>query len=208
MQENIIANFGGAVLAGGQSKRMGFDKALLEIDGEPLIGRVVRAFNEAGVIDFRIVGGNGAVFTALGYQCLSDEYPGEGPLGGIITALKHFKSQGKTHVLIVACDLPHISKNFITEMILKSTEEPKSILVPVVEERLQWMHAIWPTDVLPNLLNSFSNSIRAPWRATKDLKILTIEGADPQVLFDVDEPDDLTMILESTAFRKDDLTES
>ena len=55
MQENIIANFGGAVLAGGQSKRMGFDKALLEIDGEPLIGRVVRAFNEAGEIKLRIV---------------------------------------------------------------------------------------------------------------------------------------------------------
>ena len=34
------------------------------------------------------------------------------------------------------------------------------------------------------------------------------EGVDPQVLFDVDEPEDLTTILESTAFRKDDLTES
>ena len=111
MEENFAANFGGAILAGGQSERMGFNKALLEIDGEPLIAKVARVLNEAGVGNFQIVGGDSATFTSLGYSCLSDEYPGEGPLGGIITALNYFKSQGKKHVLIVACDLPNISKN-------------------------------------------------------------------------------------------------
>ena len=208
MEENFAANFGGAILAGGQSERMGFNKALLEIDGEPLIAKVARVLNEAGVGNFQIVGGDSATFTSLGYSCLSDEYPGEGPLGGIITALNYFKSQGKKHVLIVACDLPNISKNFINEMFLKSIEEPESILVPVVEEHLQWMHALWPTDVLPDLLKSFSSSNRAPWRATEDLQILKNEGADPHVLFDIDEPDDLTRILQSGAFWKEDSTES
>lgn len=208
MEENFAANFGGAILAGGQSERMGFNKALLEIDGEPLIAKVARVLNETGVGNFQIVGGDSATFTSLGYSCLSDEYPGEGPLGGIITALNYFKSQGKKHVLIVACDLPNISKNFINEMFLKSIEEPESILVPVVEEHLQWMHALWPTDVLPVLLKSFSSSNRAPWRATEDLQILKIEGADPHVLFDIDEPDDLTRILQSGAFWKEDSTES
>ena len=208
MEENFAANFGGAILAGGQSERMGFNKALLEIDGEPLIAKVARVLNEVVVGNFQIVGGDSATFTSLGYSCLSDEYPGEGPLGGIITALNYFKSQGKKHVLIVACDLPNISKNFINEMFLKSIEEPESILVPVVEEHLQWMHALWPTDVLPVLLKSFSSINRAPWRATEDLQIFKIEGADPHVLFDIDEPDDLTRILQSGAFWKEDSTES
>ena len=87
MEENFADNFGGAILAGGQSERMGFNKALLEIDGEPLIAKVARVLNEVVVGNFQIVGGDSATFTSLGYSCLSDEYPGEGPLGGIITAL-------------------------------------------------------------------------------------------------------------------------
>ncbi len=191
MEENFITGFGGAVLAGGQSKRMGFDKALLDINGKPLIAKVAQALNEAGLINLQIVGGNSKEFLSLGYECLPDEYPGEGPLGGIITALNHFRNEGKKHVMIVACDLPNISKNLIREMLLKSLREPKSIVVPVVEEHLQWMHALWPTDVLPTLLKSFSNSVRAPWRATKELQLLKIEGIDPKVLFDIDQPEDL-----------------
>jgi len=194
MEENLTANFGGAILAGGQSKRMGFDKAFLEINGEPLIAKVVRVFNEAGLSDCCIVGGDAKAFRSLGHICLPDMHPGEGPLGGIITALTSFMKQGKSHGMIVACDLPNISKDFITEMILMSIEEPKSIVVPVLEERLQWMHALWPIEVLPVLLKSFTGGIRAPWRATKDLQLLKIEGIDPKVLFDVDEPDDLNKI--------------
>ena len=81
-------------------------------------------------------------------------------------------------------------------MLLKSLREPKSIVVPVVEEHLQWMHALWPTDVLPTLLKSFSNSVRAPWRATKELQLLKIEGIDPKVLFDIDQPEDLKKVLD------------
>ena len=195
MDKNFITEFGGAVLAGGASKRMGFDKALLEINGEPLISKVADSLNRAGVMNLMIVGGDSEAFTLLGHDCLTDEYPGEGPLGGIITALNHFKNKGKKHVLIVACDLPNISEDLISKMIEHSIQEPKSIIVPLVEGHLQWMHVLWPTGVLPTLLKSFSNGVRAPWRASKDLPLLRVEEIDPQVLFDIDRPEDLTKVL-------------
>ena len=195
MDKDFITEFGGAVLAGGASKRMGFNKALVEINGEPLISKVANSLNRAGVVNLKIVGGESKAFTLLGHECLADEYPGEGPLGGIITALNHFNSEGKKHVLIVACDLPNISEDLIGKMIEHSLKEPKSIVIPLVDGHLQWMHVLWPTSVLPTLLRSFSNGERAPWKASKGLSLLRIEGIDPQILFDVDRPEDLTKVL-------------
>jgi molybdopterin-guanine dinucleotide biosynthesis protein A len=195
MGKNFSTNFGGAVLAGGESKRMGFDKALLEIDGKPLISRVVDSVNRAGITDLKIVGGDSDSFELLGYDYLTDDYPGEGPLGGIITALNYFKTHGKKHVLIVACDLPNISEILINQILEDSLMKPESIVLPVVEGHLQWMHALWPTAVLTTLLKSFSSGVRAPWRATEGLTLLKIEGVDPLVLFDVDQPEDLTKVL-------------
>lgn len=195
MDKNFITNFGGAVLAGGESKRMGFNKALIEVDGEPLISRVANSINRVGIADLKIVGGDSESFELLGYECLADEYPGEGPLGGIITALNYFKTQGKKHVLIVACDLPNISEILINQILEDSLTEPKSIVLPVVEGHLQWMHTLWPTTVLTTLLKSFLSGVRAPWRATEGLPLLKIEGVDPLVLFDVDQPEDLIKVL-------------
>jgi len=195
MEKKFIAEYSGAVLAGGASKRMGFNKALVEIKGEPLINKVTNSLNRAGLMNLKIVGGDSEAFTILGHECLTDEYPGEGPLGGIITALNHFNSEGKNHVLIVACDLPNISEDLISKMVEHSMAEPKSVVVPLVEGHLQWMHVLWPTSVLPTLLRSFSNGVRAPWKASKGLSLLRIEGIDPHVLFDIDRPEDLTKVL-------------
>jgi molybdopterin-guanine dinucleotide biosynthesis protein A len=195
MEKNFDTEFGGAVLAGGMSTRMGFNKALIEINGEPMISKIARSLNRAGLMNLKMVGGDSEAFTLLGHECLADEYPGEGPLGGIITALNYFKNRGKKHVLVVACDLPNISPDLISKMIENSMKEPKSVVVPLVEGHLQWMHVLWPTDVLPTLLKSFSNGLRAPWRASKDLPLLRIEGIDPQILFDLDRPEDLKQVL-------------
>lgn len=195
MTQNFITGLGGAILAGGSSKRMGFNKALIEINGEPLISRVASSINNAGLMDLRIVGGDCDAFEVLGHDCLSDEYPGEGPLGGIITALNHYRKKGKEHVLVVACDLPNISEKLIRTILEGSKQEPKSIVIPLVEGHLQWMHALWPTAVLPALLKSFSNGVRAPWRASIDLPLMRIEGIDPEILLDVDRPEDLTKVL-------------
>ena len=195
MAQNFITGIGGAVLAGGSSKRMGFNKALIEINGEPLISRIVTSINNAGLMDLRIVGGDCDAFAVLGHDCLPDEYPGEGPLGGIITALNHYKKKDKEHVLVVACDLPNISEKLIRTILEGSKQEPKSIVIPLVEGHLQWMHALWPTAVLPALLKSFSNGVRAPWRASTELPLLRIEGIDPEILLDVDRPEDLIKVL-------------
>jgi molybdenum cofactor guanylyltransferase len=96
----------GFVLAGGQSRRMGRDKALLPYRGGPLIAHV------AGIVE-KVLGDSGHMaivgepdrYRYLDYRVLADLFPGCGPLGGIVTALSLQESDWN---LVVACDMPNL----------------------------------------------------------------------------------------------------
>ncbi len=79
----------GAVLAGGESSRMGTDKAFIAVHGEPMVLRAVRALQNAGAQTTVVVGGDTPRFKAMGLTTLADDHPGEGPLGAVLTALRN-----------------------------------------------------------------------------------------------------------------------
>lgn len=91
----------GAVLAGGQSRRFGSDKALAELDDRPLIAHAAAAL-EPHVDAVAICG------RAFGsYVALADRpAPGLGPLGGLAAALRHAADNGFDTVLSIGCDVP------------------------------------------------------------------------------------------------------
>ncbi|HLM64354.1 MAG TPA: molybdenum cofactor guanylyltransferase [Acidimicrobiales bacterium] len=80
--------FGAAVLCGGASRRMGQDKAFLVVEGEAMVVRVARALRGAGAGEVVAVGGDAAGLRGLGLAHLPDDHPGDGPLGGVLTALR------------------------------------------------------------------------------------------------------------------------
>lgn len=89
----------GAVLAGGQSRRFGSDKALALLGGKPLIAHVIEALS--GQTDAVIVCGR----EGIGGVADRPE-PGLGPLGGINAALHHAAAHGFDAVLTAPCDTP------------------------------------------------------------------------------------------------------
>lgn len=81
----------GAVLTGGASRRMGRAKADIEVDGIAMATRVADAMVAAGALDVARIGDE-----------IADHHPGEGPLGGVLTAL----SWSDEPITVVApCDL-------------------------------------------------------------------------------------------------------
>ena len=98
-----------AILAGGKSSRMGTNKALLKIDGETLIERMINIVNSC-TEKLMIITNNPEEFSFLNVETFQDVIKGAGPLGGIYTALKHCQS---THCLVIACDLPFLSKELL-----------------------------------------------------------------------------------------------
>lgn len=101
----------GVVLAGGQSSRMGRDKALIELDGITLLDRAIELLRpHAKEI---LVIGDPEKYTPEHATVLPDDLPGKGPLGGLVTALKHARY---VRILVLACDLPNISDRLLIHL--------------------------------------------------------------------------------------------
>jgi molybdopterin-guanine dinucleotide biosynthesis protein A len=95
----------GIILAGGQSRRMGRDKAWIELDGVPLVVRVlarIRGLTD----DVVIVTNDPAPFERLGTRLVGDEIPGAGPLAGIAAGLEAVRH---AYAVVVACDMPFLN---------------------------------------------------------------------------------------------------
>jgi molybdenum cofactor guanylyltransferase len=96
-----------AVLAGGRSRRMGQDKALLPLTagGPPMLALVLERLRQVAA-DVIIVSERRAGYDAFGAPVVPDDFPDAGALGGIATALRH---AAHDHCLVVACDMPFLS---------------------------------------------------------------------------------------------------
>lgn len=97
-----IHEAGGFVLAGGQSTRMGRDKALLMLDGETLVARAVRSLATA-CNQVRIAGGGQQLREFA--EVVPDSRPGCGPLGGIVAGLEATEMAVN---LFLAVDVPFV----------------------------------------------------------------------------------------------------
>ena len=168
---------------------MGRDKAFLEVRGHPMVAAiagVLEAVVGPGVV---VVGGDEPRIRDLGLLRIPDLHPGAGPLGGILTALGHFRELCD-HVVVLSCDLPGASASSVRTLADAAGQAP-GILVPVLEGRRQWMHACWPVAALPALEAAFATGERAPHRALGGLSVVEVVGLDPASLRDANRPGDL-----------------
>jgi molybdopterin-guanine dinucleotide biosynthesis protein A len=102
----------GAVLTGGSSTRMGADKAMVEVDGVAMAARVANALRAAGCAPVALVGGDLETLGRLGETVIADAYPGAGPVGGIITAIRTLGGRADG-VVIASCDLAFLGSEHV-----------------------------------------------------------------------------------------------
>lgn len=96
---------GAVILCGGQSRRMGTCKALLTVEGEPVLHRLA---GELSFFEERLLSANDASLgTGLSWTAVEDRFPGLGPGAGLHAALLAAKKEA---LLCVPCDLPTFSE--------------------------------------------------------------------------------------------------
>ncbi len=187
-----MTGFAGAVLCGGASRRMGRDKALLPVGGRALALRVADALRDAGAGAVTAVGGDLAALAALGLPTVADRAPGEGPLGGILTALAE-AAAGQPVVLVAACDLVAPDAAALSATVAALAADPAGdVAVPTVDGRRQWMHAAWRTGTAGPLAAAFAAGERAVHAAVAAGALRVVDVAvDPAAVADADTPAEL-----------------
>ena len=119
---------GAIILAGGESRRMGSDKAALLWKGAPLIEQVIKALQPFEV-PLLVVNRNENSRDYSGARSVSDLFPGTGPVGGILTGLK---SCGEGWHIVVACDMPFLKRE-VFDLLLSEADCDFDAVVPVHE---------------------------------------------------------------------------
>ncbi len=172
----------GAVLCGGASRRMGVDKATVEIDGVAMARRVADALVGARCSPVVAIGGDSVELSRLGLELVEDEFAGEGPLGGILTAL----SVGSP-AAVVACDLPGLRSATVEKLIAALGKHDAAI---AYSGRAEPLCAVWAYRAASGLRAHFQSGERAVHRAIDGLDIVwvTVSAAE---LRNVNTPDDL-----------------
>lgn len=185
----------GVVLTGGASRRMGRDKATLEVDGIAMARRVANALSAVSCTPILAVGGDSDRLRSLALPVLADRWPGEGPLGAIITALEHLCGPGFEKkldgVVIAACDLPWLGVVTLSELVQTSLQHPESDVVVASTDRLEPLCAVWHRSALPIISMCFDAGERAVHAVLSQLVVLTC-AVDPRSLVNVNGPDDLS----------------
>jgi molybdopterin-guanine dinucleotide biosynthesis protein A len=168
---------------------MGRDKALLEIGGRALAAVVGDALRAAGADPVLAIGGDGAALAGLGLEAVPDEHLGEGPLGGVLTALRRAPTE---LVAVLACDLPGARAEAVSAVVAALAARPDAdVALPVVNGRLALVHAAWRSAAEVAVAASFAGGERSLAGAVAGLRVVEVAGLDRAWLADVDVPADL-----------------
>jgi molybdopterin-guanine dinucleotide biosynthesis protein A len=146
----------GFIQAGGRSSRMRTDKAWVEIEGRPMLERALAAaapvVDRLGVV---IDPSNSRIdryeqlAATWGVELIPDLHDHRGPLGGIHTALRHCHgsnsdSSTPSSILILACDLPFVTADFLSLLARIHRSESNDLTLPVESSgRMQPLAAIY-----------------------------------------------------------------
>jgi len=166
---------------------MGVDKATMVLDGVSMAQRAVAAVRAAGLTTVVTVGGDAAGLTGVADEHLADRFPGEGPLGGVVTAALASPAQ---RLVVVPCDLPDLDPVVLEQL---QTITGAGVAVPSVDGRVQWSVAVVQGAFSATIVSRFETGSRALrdgyGPVGTDVVVLEVSGG--RGLDDLDTPEDV-----------------
>jgi molybdenum cofactor guanylyltransferase len=162
----------GVVLAGGQSRRMGSDKALLRVDGARLVDRAVAVLQEC-CDQVVVASGDGRRLNGLGVDQIADASPGAGPLAGILAGLERARHP---LVAVVAVDMPGADAGVLR--LLARSWDGEAVVLPRAEGRLQPLHAVWSRACARDLRRLLEQGERSVNAVAQRLGIRVVEPGE------------------------------
>lgn len=159
------------ILAGGESRRMGSNKAFLEHNGKPFIERILDTFSDFN--ERIIVANDVSLYQYPLVETLQDTYPDRGPLCGLYTGLKSAKNDT---CIVLTVDVPFISSELMSY--LATLEDKVDAIVPNVGGYLHPLCAVYRKSALSIIEKAVEEDIRKVRRVLKALSVLEVKEED------------------------------
>lgn len=132
-------NFSAVILAGGQSSRMGRDKATVELGGRTLLARQIALARSVGATEIFISGRSGVKYEFPGTRVVTDRFLNAGPLAGIERALAEMITP---QLLVLAVDMPRLTVELVHKLAQSCGIECG--VVPEIRGRIEPLAAFYP----------------------------------------------------------------
>lgn len=149
-----MTEFGGIILAGGKSSRMGQDKGLMQLNGIPMISHVIEKMKEAGINEILIVTNSPSDYQQFGYKTVEDEIKDQGPIAGIYSGLMASKNQNN---VILSCDVPFLNQLVLRELMKQHNQA--EITITQFEGRLHPLIGIYSRNLIDSAKEHISDGI-------------------------------------------------
>ena len=184
--------FSAVLLVGGESRRMGADKACLRVAGVPLWERQLALLRELYVESIYVSAREPVSWLPNDVNLLLDHVSSLGPLSGLSAALEAMTT---THLIVLAIDLPAMTSVFLTR--LCHLCRPGCGAIALVEDRAEPLAAVYPREAKSELTAAISRkefALQPIIRALLDSKLMlpiTIRAHDARLFRNLNEPSDV-----------------
>ncbi|MDX2247003.1 MAG: molybdenum cofactor guanylyltransferase [Bacteroidia bacterium] len=187
-----MSDLTGLILAGGQSRRMGFDKGQIVFRGLPLRVFAYEQVKKAGVGEVFISCREDQISELEGFPVVVDIFPDSGPLGAILSA---FEKKPQSAWLVLACDMPLVRVETLQRLI--SSRNPTQQATAFSDEtgRLQPLVSIWEPSILPTVKSVFFTQNRSPRRVLELSDIHPIISGNPDEFANLNDPESLLSVV-------------
>jgi len=192
-EDNIL----GAILAGGQSKRMGKNKIFLELDNKKLIEHTIDKVKKYLKKVIIITNQDNEFFSKNNLMTVKDTIEGQlGPLVGILTAMKWAKENLSkcSWIATFPCDTPFFPESIIESFIEESEKKESLILCANSHGRKHNIFGLWSLDLYDKLKDDLINKkVRKvqDWTEKNKIKNLEFKFKDYDPFFNINTEEDL-----------------
>ena len=146
-------NVSAVLLAGGESRRMGKDKATLLFRGKPLWQIQLELLRRLAPKEIFVSARTNPVWRPADVQFVADDPPSRGPLSGLAASLAQMRTK---HLLALAIDMPFMTEKYLR--FLCSQIEPGRGVIARVDDRFEPLAAIYPNGASTDLRSALSSS--------------------------------------------------
>ena len=178
----------GLVLAGGNSQRMGENKALLDYHGEPQVAYAARQFKALGIEPIISCRKEQADTYAGDYELLHDTFDGLGPNGAILSA---FRSDPDAAWLVTACDQPLLKSEHLQQLI--NQRQPNKLATCFHNPETKFpepLITLWEPKAYPRLLSFLSMGYSCPRKVLINSDVHEIHVSDTDFMKNANTPEE------------------